>query len=77
MWVVNQEIFSLTGENWPVSLYRSLTDGLCQTGVGAMKYWENWRFTLVLNLSFQLTVYRATRPKAHQSFIFKQLGLEQ
>ena len=36
--------------------------GFCETGVGAMKNWENWRLTLVLNSVFQLTRFGATRP---------------
>ena len=32
----------------------SATDGLCQTRVGAVKYWKNWMFTLVLNEGFSL-----------------------
>ena len=46
------KIFSLTGENLRVKLHQGLTDGLCQTGVGAMKYSVNWMFSPVVNLVF-------------------------
>ena len=50
--------------------------GFCETGVGAMKYWENWRFTLV---GTKVSAYRvgATRPKwLEVSFMLKQVRKE-
>ena len=45
-----------TGGFWPVSENWNKTVGLCKTGIGAMKYSENWLFSPVLNLVFSFNI---------------------